>query len=109
MNETYGLGGFDPDHPNGNVIERTENNGDGTATRSTFDENGKPVATEIVEYVPPPELNAATTTEDRIAELQAKAAAHDKLVEILKTKNVLDAKDVGDIAATADIAAEVKP
>jgi len=36
MNEiTYGPGGFDPSHPNGNIIEQVVDNGDGTGTRTS--------------------------------------------------------------------------
>lgn len=37
---TYGVGGFDPEHPNGNVVERTVDNGDGTGTRTTYHPDG---------------------------------------------------------------------
>jgi len=43
---TYGLGGYDPDHPNGNIVEQVEDNGDGTHTRTVFDEKGNPEKSE---------------------------------------------------------------
>ena len=39
-NDVYGLGGYLPDHPNGNVVEQTVDNGDGTGTRTTYDADG---------------------------------------------------------------------
>lgn len=61
---------------------------------------------EIDRFAPPP---GVVRTEDRLAALEEKAAAHDKLVAVLAEKGTISAKDVGDIAATADIAVEVKP
>ena len=43
---TYGVGGFLPDHPNGNVVESTVDNGDGTGTRTTFDADGNVTSVE---------------------------------------------------------------
>lgn len=40
MSTTYGIGGYDPEHPNGNVIEQTVDNGDGTGTRTTYHPDG---------------------------------------------------------------------
>jgi len=34
---TYGIGGYNPEHPNGNIVEQTVDNGDGTGTRTTYD------------------------------------------------------------------------
>jgi len=33
---TYGIGGYIADHPNGNIVEQTVDNGDGTGTRTTY-------------------------------------------------------------------------
>ena len=40
VNESYFLGGFDPNHPSGNVQYRLEDNEDGTGTYYEFDEDG---------------------------------------------------------------------
>ena len=40
MSMTYGVGGYLPDHPNGNIVEQTVDNLDGTGTRTTFDADG---------------------------------------------------------------------
>ena len=37
---TYGIGGYDPEHLNGNVIEQTIDNGNGTGTRTTYHPDG---------------------------------------------------------------------
>lgn len=40
-NVVYGIGGHLPEHPNGNVVERMADNGDGTGTRTVYDEAGQ--------------------------------------------------------------------
>ena len=37
---TYGIGGFDPEHPNGNIVEQVIDHGDGTGTRTTYHPDG---------------------------------------------------------------------
>ena len=70
MTTTYGPGGYDPDHPNGNVTEQTVDNRDGTATRTLYDQTGNVVSTEAVDVPPAPEPDplelalAALTTLD---------------------------------------------
>lgn len=68
---SYGIGGYLPDHPNGNIIERVVDNGDGTATRTTYDGNGQ-VSDEVTfpftsDPVPP-------TLDEGVAELRATVA-----------------------------------
>ena len=55
MNESYFPGGWLPDHPNGNVAERFVDNGDGTGTRTTYDEHGNETSVEQVTGLPIPE------------------------------------------------------
>jgi len=43
---TYGIGGYLPDHPNGNIVEQTVDNGDGTGTRTTYDADGNVTSVE---------------------------------------------------------------
>ena len=77
--EVYGVGGFLPDRPNGNVIEQTVDNGDGTGTRTTFHPDG---AVDTVEQLtglpipPPPEP-------DPMADMQAQLAAQQTLIDEL--------------------------
>lgn len=52
---TYGLGGHDADHPNGNIVEHVIDNGDGTCDVVTFDSKGKPVSAERLEHEKAPE------------------------------------------------------
>lgn len=55
---TYGIGGELSDHPNGNVVERIVDNGDGTGTRTTYDEHGNETATVNLTGLPIPDLPA---------------------------------------------------
>lgn len=43
---SYGIGGFDPEHPNGNIVSRLVDNGDGTGTLTTYDANGDVLDTD---------------------------------------------------------------
>lgn len=58
MNESYFPGGWLPDQPNGNVAERFVDNGDGTGTRTTYDEHGNVTATVNLTGLPTPDLPA---------------------------------------------------
>ncbi len=49
---TYGLGGHDPDLPNGNIVEQTVDNGDGTGTRTTYDADGNVTSVEQLTGLP---------------------------------------------------------
>ncbi len=64
MNEsnTYGHGGYLADHPNGNVIMRVVDNGDGTGTRTTYDEHGNETSVEQLIDLPIPEPAPAEIT-----------------------------------------------
>ena len=60
MNEiTYGPGGFDPSHPNGNIIEQVVDNGDGTGTRTIYGPDGQVTGTEALTGLPIPDPPAA--------------------------------------------------
>lgn len=98
MQITYGLGGFDPDHPNGNIVEQVEDNGDGTHTRTVFDEKGNVVGKPETYPVdaPPP---APLTAEEKVAELAA----------LLVEKGVATEAEVVAKLERADAVAEVKP
>ena len=67
---TYGIGGYIADHPNGNVVEQTVDNGDGTGTRTTYDTydtDGNVTSVEQLTGLPIPEPEPP----DPIAEMQA--------------------------------------
>jgi len=49
---TYGIGGYLPDHPNGNIVEQTVDNGDGTGTRTTYDADGNVTSVEQLTGLP---------------------------------------------------------
>lgn len=51
--ETYGEGGYDPKKPNGNIVETGVDNGDGTATVTTWIKGKPKVRTVECEIVPP--------------------------------------------------------
>ena len=77
--ELFGLGGFDPNHPNGNVVERIVDNGDGTGTRTTFHPDGTVDTVEQLTGLPippPPEP-------DPMADMQAQLAAQQALIDEL--------------------------
>lgn len=76
---TYGLGGYDPDHPNGNVVEQTVDNGDGTGTRTTYDVDGNVTGVENLTDLPIPE----PPEPDLVAEIQAQLAAQQALIDDL--------------------------
>ena len=77
--ELFGLGGFDPNHPNGNVVERTVDNGDGTGTRTTYLPDGTVDTVEQLTGLPippPPEP-------DPLMDLQAQVAAQQATIDAL--------------------------
>jgi len=68
---SYGIGGYLPDHPNGNITARTVDNGDGTATETLWDEVGTVLSEQTVPYQSPPAL---PTLDEGVAELRATVA-----------------------------------
>ena len=81
MNEIiYGSGGFDPSHPNGNIIEQVVDNGDGTGTRTTYDADGQVAGTEELTGLPNPEP-APPSLGEQVAELQATVTALLAIIE----------------------------
>jgi hypothetical protein len=56
VNEVYGQGGYDSGHPNGNVVERTVDNLDGTGTRTTYTPEGEVESVEQLTGLPVPPL-----------------------------------------------------
>ena len=77
--EVYGVGGYDPDHPNGNIVAQTVDNGDGTGTRTTYDADGNVTSVEQLTGLPippPPEP-------DPMADMQAQLAAQQALIDEL--------------------------
>ena len=81
MSTTYGIGGYLPDHPNGNIIEQTVDNGDGTGTRQTFDSDGNVTATEQLTGLPIP-VPPEPTAEERLTTLLAALTDAQSLEEI---------------------------
>ena len=74
LNITYGLGGYLPEHPNGNVIEQTVDHGDGTGTRTTFHPDGTVDTVEQLTGLPippPPEPDPLVDLQDQLAAQQA--------------------------------------
>ena len=102
MNEsnTYGHGGYLADHPNGNVIMRVVDNGDGTGTRTTYDEYGNETSSEQLTGLPIPEPVAEPTDpvallvsalRDPLADLTASSASTTVRTAILNQRAALDA------------------
>lgn len=74
---TYGPGGYDPAHPNDNIVQTIEDNGDGTGQLTVFGPDG---AIEFVEQrtdLPLPEPEPV----DELAELRATV---DALLDLLE-------------------------
>ena len=70
---TYGIGGFDPGHANGNVIERLVDNGDGTGTRTRYDAAGE--VADVVELTGLPVVLEVDLTAEIAAARASLAAA----------------------------------
>ena len=67
---TYGPGGFDPSHPNGNIIEQVVDNGDGTGTRTLYGPDGQVTGTEALTGLPIPDPPAADPAAAVLAAVQ---------------------------------------
>jgi len=79
MSMTYGVGGYLPDHPNGNIVEQTVDNGDGTGTRTDYTTD-PPTVTQLTGLpIPAP---AEPTAEERLATLIAALTGAQSLEEI---------------------------
>ena len=78
LNITYGLGGYLPEHPNGNVIEQVVDNGDGTGTRTTYTPEGEVESVEELSGLPIP----PAPTPDPYAVYAAAIAAAQTLQEV---------------------------
>ena len=97
---TYGHGGYLADHPNGNVIMRVVDNGDGTGTRTTYDEHGNETSVEQLTDLPIPEqespaeitlADVAAALRDPLANLTASSASTTVRTAILNQRAALDA------------------
>lgn len=86
VNELYGPGGYNPDHPNGNIIEQTVDNGDGTGTRTTFHPDGTVDTVEQLTGLPippPPEPDPMADMQAQLAAQQDQLAAQQALIDEL--------------------------
>ena len=81
--EVYGVGGYDPDHPNGNIVAQTVDHGDGTGTRTTFDADGNVTSVEQLTGLPIPEPPEPDPVEALQAQVQAQQATIDALLDAL--------------------------
>lgn len=97
---TYGIGGDIADHPNHNIVERIVDNGDGTGTRTTYDEHGNETSVKQVTGLPIPEPVAEPTDpvallvsalRDPLANLTASSASTTVRTAILNQRAALDA------------------
>lgn len=96
---TYGHGGYLADHPNGNVIMRVVDNGDGTGKRTTYDEHGNETSVEQLTGLPIPEAepveitlaDVAAALRDPLANLTASSASTTVRTAILNQRAALDA------------------
>lgn len=99
MNESYFPGGWLPDQPNGNVAERFVDHGDGTGTRTTYDEHGNETSVEELTGLPIPEPVAEPTDpvallvsalRDPLANITASSASTTVRTAILNQRAALD-------------------
>jgi hypothetical protein len=117
MSIVYGVGGYDPDHPNGNVVEQVTDNGDGTGELVRFNPDGTIAATEALTELPiPPAPDPTELALEVLAEVVA-ARGPDALRQVvtlaLAVVDQLDALDaavdnedpLAGIAIVADAAA----
>ena len=97
---TYGHGGYLADHPNGNVIMRVVDNGDGTGKRTTYDEHGNVGSVEQLTGLPIPEPVAEPTDpvallvsalRDPLTNLTPSSASTTVRTAILNQRAALDA------------------
>jgi YD repeat-containing protein len=79
MSMTYGVGGYLPDHPNGNIVEQTVDNGDGTGTRTTYDADGNVTSVEQLTGLPVP----VEPEPDPVEALQAQVQAQQETIDAL--------------------------
>ncbi len=99
MNESYFPGGWLPDHPNHNIVERIVDNGDGTGTRTTYDEHGNETSVEQLTGLPIPEAepveitlaDVAAALRDPLANLTPSSASTTVRTAILNQRAALDA------------------
>ena len=96
---TYGIGGDIADHPNHNIVERTVDNGDGTGTRTTYDEHGNETSVEQLTDLPIPEAepvevtlaDVAAALRDPLANLTPSSESTTVRTAILNQRAALDA------------------
>jgi len=74
-NVTYGIGGFNPEHPNGNVIERSTDDGDGTGLRTTYDEGGEETGTVELTGLPIDDPDSETAILEAVSAARSEVAS----------------------------------
>ena len=101
MNETtYGPGGFDPSHPNGNIIEQVVDHGDGTGTRTLYGPDGQVTGTEALTGLPvPPAVEPSGPAEAEIEAARLSLAAATTVSQTKTRALALDDLRAAQIAA----------
>lgn len=79
----YGLGGFDPEHPTDNVVERLVDNENGTGVLTTYSAEGEIVVETIVE-LPLPEPDALEAAKAKIGQATSMAKLRSATLEALE-------------------------
>ena len=64
---TYGVGGYKPEHPSGNIVEQTLDHGDGTGTRTTYHPDGTVDSVEQLSGLPILEPFIPSQTPEQVA------------------------------------------
>lgn len=106
LNITYGLGGYLPEHPNGNVIEQVVDNLDGTGTRTTYTPEGEVDTVEQLEDLPivEPEPEVDPAAARLIAAETARREAYDAVL-LGKTRTLALLDQAARAGSTAFLAA----
>ena len=72
---------------NGNIVEQTVDNGDGTGVRTVYDDKGQVVSTEQVDGLPIVDIDPEHASDDPLAaevsDLSAQLAAQNATIEAL--------------------------
>ena len=85
---------------NGNIVEQTVDNGDGTGTRTTYDDKGQVVSTEQVDGLPIVDIDPTHASDDPLA---AEVARLGSLLEaVLANPEIAKVADIEAIRTAAE-------
>ena len=97
---TYGIGGYIADHPNGNVVEQTVDNGDGTGTRTRYHADGTVDTVTQLTGLPIVDIDPTHASDDPLA---AEVARLSSLLEaVLADPEIAKVADIEAIRTAAE-------